>query len=197
MPVAERKKLIDAKDNELSISKQCGLLEMHRSVYYYKPKGISSADLHLMELMDRMYLEDPTRGTRRYRRDLALQGYRVGRERLRRLMKIMCIKPIYCKPRTTIVDPVAYKYPYLLRGLKIERVNQVWQIDISYIPMAKGFMYLVAIIDVHSRFIVGWDISNSMEASWVVETLKQAIDWHGPRRSLTVIREVSLPVRSI
>src|SRR5690625_7928567 len=81
-------------------------------------------------------------------------------------MKIMRIKTIYCKPRTTVIDPANYKYPYLLRGLQIESSNQVWQIDISYIPLAKGFMYLVAIIDVHSRFIVGWDISNTMTANW-------------------------------
>src|SRR5690625_5009812 len=94
-------------------------------------------------------------------------------------MKVMRIKTIYCKPRTTVIDPKAYKYPYLLRGLDITRANQVWQIDISYIPMAGGFMYLVAIIDVYSRYIVGWDISNSMQASWVVKTLQQAISEYG------------------
>jgi len=179
MPLPERKKLIDADDKQLPISQQCRLLEMHRSVYYYKPKGISPADLQLMELIDRMYSEDPTRGTRRYRRDLGLQGHRVSRGKVRRLMKIMGIHAIYCMPRTTVMDPVAYIYPYLLRGLNVERANQVWQIDISYIPLAKGFMYLVAIIDVYSRFIVGWDISNSMEAGWVVQMLQQAIATYG------------------
>jgi putative transposase len=182
MPLEDRKRMIDGADEQVSISRQCQLMGMHRSAYYYKPKGISQADLRIMELMDRMYGEDPTRGTRRYRRDLKLAGVHISREKVRRLMKIMRIKTIYCKPRTTVIDPAAYKYPYLLRGLDISRANQVWQIDISYVPMAGGFMYLVAIIDVYSRFIVGWDISNSMQAGWVVETLKGAIVRYGSPR---------------
>jgi len=179
MPLSERKTMIDPNDKQLSISAQCELLKVHRSSYYYKPKGISTWDLHIMELMDRMYTEDPTRGSRRYRRDLRLAGVFISRDKVRRLMKIMRIKTIYCKPRTTVIDPSSYKYPYLLRGLDIDSPNQVWQIDISYVPMANGFMYLVAIIDVHSRYIVGWDISNTMTAAWVVATLKKAIGTHG------------------
>jgi len=182
MPLEDRKQMIDRADKQVSISRQCHLLGMHRSVYYYKSKGISQTDLRIMERMDRMYGEDPTRGTRRYRRDLKLAAIHISREKVRRLMKIMRIKTIYCKPRTTVIDPVAYKYPYLLRGLDIVEANQVWQIDISYVPMAGGFMYLVAIIDVYSRFIVGWDISNSMQAGWVVETLKGAIARYGSPR---------------
>lgn len=182
MPLEDRKQMIDQADKQMSISRQCHLLGMHRSGYYYKSKSISQADLRIMELMDRMYGEDPTRGTRRYRRDLKLAGIHISREKVRRLMKIMRIKTIYCKPRTTVIDPAAYKYPYLLRGLEITQANQVWQVDISYVPMGGGFMYLVAIIDVYSRFIVGWDISNSMQASWVVETLKGAIARYGSPR---------------
>lgn len=179
MPLEDRKQMIEKTDPKLSISQQCLLLGMYRSAYYYRPKGISQADLRIMELMDRMYIEDPTRGTRRYRQDLKLAGVHISRDKVRRLMKIMRIKTIYCKPRTTVIDPAAYKYPYLLRGLDISEPNQVWKIDISYIPMTGGFMYLVAIIDVYSRFIVGWDVSNSMEAGWVVETLKGAIARYG------------------
>lgn len=171
--------MIDQTDKQMSITRQCHLLGMHRSAYYYNSKGIRQADLRIMELMDRMYGEDPTRGTRRYRQDLKLVNIHISREKVRRLMKIMRIKTIYCKPRTTVIDPIAYKYPYLLRGLDIIQSNQVWQIDISYVPMGGGFMYLVAIMDVYSRFIVGWDISNSMQASWVVATLKQAIARYG------------------
>jgi putative transposase len=167
--------MVEPDHKNLGTSVQCRLLSLSRSSYYYKPKGISGQDLYIMERMDRMYQEDPTRGSRRYRRDLRLAGISIGREKARRLMKIMRIKTIYCKPRTTVVDPTSYKYPYLLRGLPIEATNQVWQIDISYVPLAKGFMYLVAIIDVHSRYIVGWDISNTMIAPWVVQTLKKAI----------------------
>lgn len=132
-----------------------------------------------MRKMDEMYLEDPTRGTRRYSAELSAEGYKLGRDRVRTLMILMGISAIYPKPRTTVIDKTKYKYPYLLRNLSIERVNQVWEIDISYIPMRYGFMYLVAIIDVHSRHIVGWDISNTMDASWVVKKIKNAIQEHG------------------
>jgi putative transposase len=179
MPVKQRRKLIDAHDGRLSLAGQCRLLNLHRSVYYYKPKGISAEDLHIMHLMDRMYIEDPTRGSRRFRRDLALKDIRVSRDKIRRLMNIMCLKTIYARPRTTISDPAAYKYPYLLRGLNVSRVNQVWQIDISYVPMQRGFMYLVAIIDVYSRYIVGWSVSNTMDADWVVDCLKATVQTHG------------------
>lgn len=179
MPVKQRRKLIDAHDDQLSLSAQCRMLSLHRSVYYYKPKGVSATDLNLMRVMDRMYIEDPTRGSRRFRRDLALQGLCISREKVRRLMKIMCLKTIYPRPRTTICDPAAYKYPYLLRGLNITHVNQVWQIDISYVPMQRGFMYLVAIIDVYSRYIVGWSVSNTMDAGWVVDCLKTAVQRYG------------------
>jgi putative transposase len=125
-----------------------------------------------MKAMDEMYYEDPTRGSRRYSSDLSLKGYTIGRDKARSLMRMMCLSVLYCKPRTTVIDPAKYKYPYLLRGLTIRRSNQVWQIDISYIPMKQGFMYLCAIIDAYSRYIVGWSISNSSEAEWVVQTLK-------------------------
>src|SRR5690625_297241 len=182
MPLEQRKKMIDGEDKGMSILRQCQLLGMHRSAYYYKSKGISEADLRIMERMDRMYSEDPTRGTRRYRRDLKLAGIHISRDKVRGLMKIMRIKTIYCKPRMTVIDPAAYKYPYLLRGVGIVRVKQVWQIDIGCIPMEAGLVYLVAIIDVYSRFIVGWYISNSMQAGWVVETLKGAIARYGSPR---------------
>lgn len=179
IPLHERRKMIERDSADLSVEKQCSLLSIHRSGLYYKPCKASNNDLEIMREMDKMYYEDPTRGTRRYSDDLALKGYQVGRDKARTLMRIMCITPVYCKPRTTVIDPAKYKYPYLLRGLKISRPNQVWQIDISYIPMRNGFMFLCAIIDVYSRYIVGWSVSNSSEAEWVVETLKEAINENG------------------
>jgi putative transposase len=155
------------------------LLGLARSSYYHKPKPVSEQDLQIMHTMDRMYQEDSTRGTRRYADDLAHEGFQVGRDKVRRLMQLMAIAAIYRKPRTTVMDPATYKYPYLLRGLVNNRANQVWQIDISFIPLRKGFLYLVAIIDVHSRYIVGWDISNTMDAEWVVVCIKQAISRYG------------------
>ena len=177
--VDEKKQMIDSMDEKLTIQEQCELIDLPRSTYYYSNTGVSSEDLELMRKMDEMYLEDPTRGTRRYSAELSTEGYKIGRDRARTLMILMGIGAIYPKPRTTVIDKTKYKYPYLLRNLNVERANQVWQIDISYIPMRYGFMYLVAIIDVHSRYIVGWDISNTMEASWVIKTVKKAINEHG------------------
>lgn len=177
--VEEKKLLIDPIDEKFTIQEQCTMIDLPRSTYYYSNTGVSSEDLELMRKMDEMYLEDPTRGTRRYSAELSAEGYKLGRDRVRTLMILMGISAIYPKPRTTVIDKTKYKYPYLLRNLSIERVNQVWGIDISYIPMRYGFMYLVAIIDVHSRYIVGWDISNTMDASWVVKTIKNAIEEHG------------------
>lgn len=177
--VEEKKLLIDPIDEKFTIQEQCTMIDLPRSTYYYSNTGVSSEDLELMRKMDEMYLEDPTRGTRRYSAELSAEGYKLGRDRVRTLMILMGISAIYPKPRTTVIDKTKYKYPYLLRNLSIERVNQVWEIDISYIPMRYGFMYLVAIIDVHSRYIVGWDISNTMDASWVVKTIKNAIEEHG------------------
>jgi len=178
-PVAERRRMIDPKNSELSVEAQCKLIQLPRSTFYYSNNGVSRRDLELMRKMDEMYLEDPTRGTRRYSAELSAEGYKLGRDHARSLMIIMGISAIYPKPRTTVIDKTKYKYPYLLRNLPIVRSNQVWEIDISYIPMRYGFMYLVAIIDVHSRFIVGWDISNTMEAQWVVKAVKNAISKHG------------------
>lgn len=177
--VEEKKLLIDPMDEKFTIQEQCTMIDLPRSTYYYSNTGVSSEDLELMRKMDEMYLEDPTRGTRRYSDELRAEGYKLGRDRARTLMILMGISAIYPKPRTTVIDKTKYKYPYLLRNLSIERINQVWEIDISYIPMRYGFMYLVAIIDVHSRYIIGWDISNTMEASWVVKTIKKAIKEHG------------------
>ena len=179
MPKRKRCQLIDAHDERYSIGEQCQLLSVHRSMYYYRPKGVSAADLAIMERMDRMYYQDPTRGTRRWRADLALAGIRISRGKVRRLMRIMDITAVGAKVSTSGGDPASYKYPYLLRGLAINRVNQVWQIDISYIPLKRGFMYLVAIIDVYSRYIVGWSVSNTMEATLVVACVEQAVKIYG------------------
>ena len=131
--------------------------------------------LAAMRLIDELYIEDPTRGTRRYQYELSIKGFSLGRDAIRSIMRLMQIEAIYRKPRTTVIEPAKYKYPYLLRNLKITEPNQVWALDISYIPMKNGFMYLLAIIDIYSRCIVGWSISNTMDADWVVKTLKDAI----------------------
>ncbi len=179
IPLMQRKRLIDKKDQQLPVCRQCDLLGINRSTLYYTPARASDRDLTLMRLMDEFYLEDPSRGTRRMSKALRNSGYRAGRCKVRSLMQHMRMKTIYAKPRTTVIDPARYKYPYLLRNLKITRSNQVWALDITYIPMPRGYMYMVAIMDLHSRYIVGWSLSNTMESRWVVKTLDEAVRRHG------------------
>ncbi len=179
IPLSMRKEMIDREEGAMSVCNQCELLGLARSTLYYTPSKASDKDLRMMEELDRLYLEDPTRGTRRMTRELQKKGYKVGRCHVRRLMQIMRLKTVYCRPRTTVIDPVKYKYPYLLRNLPIVEPNQVWALDITYVPMPKGFMYLLAIMDLYSRYIVGWSLSNTMEAQWVVDTLKVAIGRYG------------------
>jgi len=164
----------------LSLKKQCEVLEIPRSGLYFKPKGESPLNLQLMAAIDRKFLEHPYYGVERMRDYLNMDlGYQVNVKRVRRLYHKMALNTIYCKPKTTIRDKTSYIYPYLLRGLKIDRPNQVWQTDITYIPMKRGFMYLAAIIDVYSRKVVGWSISNSMEKEWCIALLHDTIKQHG------------------
>jgi len=179
IPLEIRKEMIDRDEGSRSICRQCEMLSIARSTLYYTPSKADDKDLQIMEELDRLYLEDPTRGTRRMTKELRKKGYKVGRCHVRTLMQIMRLKTVYCRPRTTIIDPARYKYPYLLRNLDIVRPNQAWALDISYIPMRRGFMYLVAIMDLYSRYIVGWSLSNTMEAEWVVTTLEKAVSNHG------------------
>lgn len=171
--------MIDRKESPMSICHQCELLGIARSSLYYTPSKAGEKDLQLMEALDRLYCEDPTRGTRRMARELQKQGHQAGRHHVRTLMQIMRLKTVYCRPRTTIIDPARHKYPYLLRKLEIEKPNQVWSLDISYIPMVRGYMYLLAIMDIYSRSILGWSLSNTMEAEWVVDTLRMTVNRYG------------------
>lgn len=179
MPRSERRQLVDKADPQFPVAAQCAMLGISRSLFYHRPKGVSQTDLDIMARMDRMVVDDPTRGSRRWRRDLALEGIRICRAKARRLMRIMNIGAVGHRKSTTKSDPKAYKYPYLLGGLSIERVNQVWQIDISYIPMRKGYMYLTAIIDVCSRMILSWSVTNTMGADVVVACVSEALGRHG------------------
>lgn len=186
MPLHQRRKLIDLGlsrpgpgKRRLTIARQCEVLEITRSSLYYKPRPASEADLHLMRLLDELHLEDPTRGTRRMSIELKAMKELVGRYKVRTLMRRMRLKCVFRQPRTTVIDAVKYKHPYLLRGLAITRPHQVWAIDITYIPMRSGYMYMCAIIDLYSRYIVGWSISNTMEAEWVASVVRDAVAEHG------------------
>ena len=175
----QRKGMIEPCCPFLSISAQCQLLTLTRSGFYYIPTGESEENLAIMRALDEQYFSTPFYGVLRLTALLLLAGFKVNKKRVRRLMKLMNWQTIYREPHTTISDKTHYKYPYLLRGLKIERCNQVWAMDITYIPMKTGFMYLTAIIDLHSRYVVQWSLSNTMSAEWCAEVLKEAIKNHG------------------
>ena len=178
-PISERLAMIDKSNNELSIKGQCELHGISRSSFYYKPVPESEENLAIMRYLDEQYMETPFYGVERLLVSLVMMGYKINVKRLRRLMKLVGWQTIYPAPKTTKIDPAKYKYPYLLKNLTVCRKNQVWEIDITYIPMNKGFMYLFAIIDIHTRYVVGWSISNTMTAEWCVETIAEAIAKHG------------------
>lgn len=171
--------MVDTHHTEISIVKQCELLQISRSGFYYEPVPESEENLCIMRKLDEQYFKTPFYGVARLLVLLIEMGFAINCKRLRRLMKLMGWQTIYPTPRTTRIDPAAYKYPYLLKGLSIERKNHVWAIDITYLPMKNGFMYLCAVIDIHTRYVAGWSISNSMTAEWCTEIVEDAISKHG------------------
>ncbi len=171
--------MIDFNSSEISVAFQCNLLSISRSSVYYKPKQIKERDLDLMRIIDEQYLETPFYGSRSMRNHIRRLGWTINRKPIQRLMRLMGLQAIYPKPRTTKPHPQNKVYPYLLRGLKIDRPDQVWAADITYVPMSRGFMYLVAIMDWHSRKVLSWRVSNSMEADFCVEALEEAICKYG------------------
>jgi len=168
-----------SRDHKLSVRRQCGLLSLARSNLYYQPKGESAENLRFMEIIDRQFLQTPWYGSRQMARFMQRQGHKCGRHRVRRLMRLMRLVPIYRTPNTSRKHPQHKIYPYLLRNLTIERPNQVWCVDITYIPMPRGFLYLVAIMDWHSRKVLSWRLSNSMEADFCVEALNETMARYG------------------
>ena len=171
--------MVERADRVLPVSQQCRLLAVSRSAVYRKPAEVSAEDLALMTLIDRQYLARPYYGSRRMAAWLATQGDVVNRKRVRRLMRRLGLTAIYQRPNTS-KPAMAHKiYPYLLGGLAIERVNQVWCSDVTYIPMAKGFLYLVVIMDWVSRAVLAWRLSNTLAADFCVEALEEALARYG------------------
>ena len=171
--------MVNGAEKRLSIARQCVLLDISRSGFYYVHKGVSRRHLEIMKAIDRIHTEYPFYGFRRIRNELRRHHHYVGKKLVIRIMRLMAINVIYPKPNTSLPNLGNRIYPYLLRGLKIERNNQVWEMDITYISMSHGFMYLAAIIDVYSRFVVSWDISNTMEAGWCRDIVASAIARYG------------------
>jgi len=168
------------RNHPLPIIRQAKALGIARSTVYATPRPVSDRDLELMKLIDRFNLEMPFAGSRMLRDLLALASIMVGRKHVATLMKRMGIEALYRKPRTTRKHPQHLVYPYLLRGLKIDRPNQVWAMDLTYIPMARGFVYLVAVMDWYSRKVLSWRVSITMDVHFCVEALEEAITRYGP-----------------
>lgn len=171
--------MIDPSNDTLSITAQCRLLSISRSGWYYEASGENPLNLHLMRLIDEQYLETPYYGSRQMARHLRRQGYCVGRHRVRRLMRQIGIEAIYQRPRTSDPHPEHKTYPHLLRRLDINQANQVWCADITYIPVRRGFLYLVAVMDWYSRKVLSWRLSNTMDTAFCMEALEEALSRYG------------------
>ena len=179
MSRGERKAMIRRDHPGLSLSRQCQVLAISRSSFYYAPKGESPENLALMRRIDELFMKYPFYGSRQMVRQLRREGVAVGRHRVRRLMRLMGLEAIYQAPRTSDPHPAHRVYPYLLRGMAIDRPNRVWCADITYIPVQRGFLYLVAIMDWTTRHVLAWRLSNTMDASFCVEALEEALDRYG------------------
>jgi len=167
--------VVDRRRPSLSVVRQCKLLDISRSGLYYQPLGVSDEDLNLMKLIDQQYMATPFYGARKIAAWLKSGRHSVNRKHVRRLMQIMGLRAIYRRPRTSKPAPGNKIYPYLLNGLKITRSNQVWCADVTYIPMAHGFLYLVVIMDWYSRYVLSWRLSNTLDADFCVEALEEAL----------------------
>jgi len=168
-----------APNHALSITRQAALMAVSRAAVYYVPRPLPERDLQLMRRMDELHLEAPFAGSRLLRDLLNAEGIAVGRKHVRTLMRRMGIEALYRKPRTSRRDPKAAVFPYLLRNLAIERPNQVWAMDITYIPMRRGFVYLAAVMDWKSRRVLAWRLSNTLTADFCVEALEDAVRQYG------------------
>jgi putative transposase len=167
------------RDHELSVTKQAEAVGIARSTVYYLPRPVSAADLALLHQIDKLHTEFPFAGARMLRRLLAANGSKVGRRHVKTLMRKIGIEALYRRPRTTRPEPGHKVYPYLLRGLEVTRPNQVWAMDITYIAMARGFVYLAVVLDWFSRRVLGWRVSITMEASFCIAALQEALAKHG------------------
>ena len=171
--------MVDRDHPDLPVSRQCQLLDIPRSTFYYVADPVSDADLEIMALIDQCHLERPFYGSHRIRGWLADQGHLLNRKRVQRLMRTMGIAALSPKRNLSLANQAHKVYPYLLRDLEINRPNQVWATDVTYIPMARGFVYLIAVMDWYSRRVLSWRVSNTLDASFCVDALEEALERHG------------------
>lgn len=174
-----RKSVVETNHPRLGVVRQCRLLGLCRSTFYYKTAGETPKNLALMKRLDEIFLDVPFFGARQMARMLRREGHWVNRKRIVRLMRKMGLEAVYRRPNTSRPHPEHKIFPYLLRDVAITRANQVWCADVTYIPMRRGFLYLVAIMDWHSRKVLSWQLSNSMDASFCVEALSEALERYG------------------
>jgi len=180
MSRARRLEIVRREAPQLSLVRQCALLSISRSSLYYQPTQARAEDMELMALMDGQYLKAPFYGSRRMAAWLRDQGHQVNRKRVRRLLQLMGLEAIYRRPNTSRPSSENKIYPYLLRGLEVSRVNQVWMADITYIPMAHGFLYLVALMDWYSRYVLAWRLSNTLDTDFCVAAIEEALGKGSP-----------------
>jgi len=167
--------MIDPEHPHLSVRRQCELVGLNRSTFYHRPAGESDLNLHLMRLIDEQYIKTPFYGWPRMTAQLRRQGHAINHKRVQRLMSTMGLQAIHPRPRTSVAAKGHKAYPYLLRKRRITRPNQVWSADITYIPMLRGFMYLVAVIDWHSRYVLAWQLSNTLDGRFCLDALERAL----------------------
>lgn len=180
LSIEAKRKRIEPDHPSLSIRQQCDLLGLNRASYYYESATETAQNLHLMRLIDEEYMRHPFLGSRRMREYLCRQGYLVNRKRVQRLMRIMGIEALYPKPKLSKAHPEHKVYPYLLRDLSITAPNQVWSTDITYVPMPEGFMYLAAVIDWYSRYVLAWQLSNTLDGHFCLDALEEALEQGTP-----------------
>jgi putative transposase len=179
LDLAAKKELIEMNNEQLSIKKQCDLLGLNRSSYYTKPIGLQPQELQILNRMDEIFTDHPYYGNRRMMHVLRAEGYRVGRKKVRRYYQILGIEAIYPKINLSKRNQAHKVYPYLLRDLEITRPNQVWSMDITYVRLKQGFVYLCAIIDWHSRYVLSWRLSITLQSDFCIEALQEAIATYG------------------
>jgi putative transposase len=182
-----KRSLVEADHPQLSVRRQCDLLGLCRSSLYYQPAAETPENLALMKLIDKHYTAHPYFGSRKMALWLQRSGHEVNRKRVQRLMRLMGLEAIYPKPKLSVADPQYKKYPYLLRDVPVERPDQVWSADITYVPLPGGFMYLAATIDWYSRYVLAWRLSNTLDGSFCLDMLDEALSLGKP--------EVSAPTK--
>lgn len=175
LSVGVRQAMVTANHPQLSIRRQCELLGLNRSSYYYEPAGETPLNLELMRCMDEQYLRTPFFGVPQMTKVLRRRGYGVNPKRIRRLMRLMGLQAVYPRPRTSKPASAHKIYPYLLKGLKVECPDQVWAADITFVPMPTGYMYLVAVMDWYSRYVISWEISNTQDVRFCLDALNRAL----------------------